>query len=244
MLLIESNQSNYFASKTGLRLVVHNQSEVLFTLNDGIEITPGFETYVGVKREFTNKLSKPYSNCLNDLYNPPNSYAIILFNYFEQLNVSYYDQKLCFTMCYQDKMIDQCNCSDVITPKLRNMNYCVNSSEILCLNRFKNTYTTSDIDSLCENACPEKCNHLDYDLVSTSSAFPSYNYLKILQSSIKYGSLFPQGVSDNDLVEFARNGFLRLIVNYDKIYYTSLIEHASMDSNSLFGFLGGQLGEQ
>ena len=223
--------------------MVHNQSEALFSLNNGIEITPGFETYIGVKRIIKNKLSKPYSNCLNDLNNPPNSYARVLFDYFEQLKVSYYDQNLCYTLCYQDKMIDQCNCSDVLTQKLRNMTYCVNSSEILCLNRFKNTFTTSNINSFCENACPEQCNRIDYDLVTTSSAFPSLNYLKILQSSSRYGYRFPQGVYDYELIEFARNGLLRFIVNYDKIDCTSLIEHASMDSNSLFGFLGGQLGE-
>jgi hypothetical protein len=44
------------------------------------------------------------------------------------------------------------------------------------------------------------------------------------------------------LLEFARQGFLKLIVNYENPYFTSIDESAAMDSQALFGFLGGQLG--
>ena len=57
-------------------LIVHNQSDMIFTLPPGINIPTGFTTFVGIDRNCINKLSQPYSNCLTGLI-PQNQYAPI-----------------------------------------------------------------------------------------------------------------------------------------------------------------------
>ncbi len=234
--------NNNFTFKSGVHLFVHNQSEVHHTFDTGINISPGFETYVGIKRKFINKLSKPYSNCLTDLTNPSNGYAKLLYDYFNEVNVTYYDQDFCYTLCYQDKLIDACSCGDIIAPSLRHASFCAKESEIACLRKFNAYFTMSDINSLCQNACPEQCNKIEYDFHLSTSSFPTSNYLKLLQTSSSYENFFPQNVSDLELSSFARQGFLKVIVNYDDLYFTAINDNPAMDSNSLFGFLGGQLG--
>ena len=54
----------------GLLLVAHNQTKTLvpaIQLINGINIPPGYESYVSVNREFHSKLPSPYSNCIIDL---------------------------------------------------------------------------------------------------------------------------------------------------------------------------------
>lgn len=243
LVCINSTGGTRYALYQGIHLVVHNQSDSPFALNSGITIKAGAKSYVGVNRQFTNKLNGSFSNCLTDLIPVTgNSYSSTLFSYFNQLNVTYYDQKFCYNLCYQDKLIKKCGCADIIVPTLNNADYCDTYKTISCLKDFASTFTISDIKVLCENACPQECNTIEYSLTVTTSGFPAMNYLKILQSSAAYSSMFPQNVSDSDLLEFARQGFLKLIINYENPYFTSIDESPAMDSQALFGFLGGQLG--
>ena len=121
-------------------MTIHNQSTLPYAIQSGINIKTGFETYVGINREFKNKLPSPFSNCLEDL-TTSNAYGKILFKYFDYLNVSYYDQNFCNTMCYQDKLIDICGCCDIITPSIRNASFCANDKEIKCLKQFNQFFS-------------------------------------------------------------------------------------------------------
>ena len=136
--------------------MVHNQSAASFNLPPGITIQPGYTTYVGINRIFTNKKEAPYSDCQKDL-TPQNDYAQVLYGYFKDFNVTYYDQNLCFTLCFQDKLIDKCACLDITTPQIRNSTYCVNQSDVNCLNDFNAYFKTADINDLCQYACPARC---------------------------------------------------------------------------------------
>ena len=224
-------------------MVVHNQTASPFTIDDGITIQPGLKTYVGINRHFTNKLNQPYSNCLQTLtVLKGNSYSSKLVSYFDELNITYYDQSFCYKLCYQDKLINNCGCADIKTVTLNNYLFCASNQELDCLNSYDEIFSLSDINSFCEGACPEQCNSIEYDLKLSTAGFPALNYIKLLQSSDAFSLMFPQNVTDAELMDFAREGFLKVIVNYDNAYYTLLDESPAMDSSSLFGFLGGQLG--
>jgi hypothetical protein len=49
--------------------------------------------------------------------------------------------------------------------------------------------------------------------------------------------MFPNG-SDTELIEFGRTGFLKVIVNYDNLYYTLIQEIPTTTQSTLFGYLG------
>ena len=222
---------------------MHNQTKLPFTQDNGINISPGFDTYVGVTRHFTRKLGKPYSNCLNDLLDPINAYGVILFGYFKNLNVTNYDQKFCFTLCYQDKLIDKCGCCDIITPTIRSAKYCASIIQMECLKSFESTFALSDLNELCGYGCPQQCNDIDYNLAVSTAVYPSLKYFKILQNSHHFPFTFDRHTTNYELTEFTRKGLLKLVINYDNLFYTTMNDVPTMDANSLIGFLGGQLGE-
>ena len=92
------------SSFRALYLIVHNQSsQPLNVINDGILLSPGFYHTVGIDRTFNKKLSKPYSNCIDEL-RTENPYAKKLFGFFKDLNMSRYDQNFCYSLCRQDKI--------------------------------------------------------------------------------------------------------------------------------------------
>jgi hypothetical protein len=154
--LVNSTLGSKFSTYQGIHLVVHNQTKSPYTIiNSGINIKPRGKRYVGINRQITNKLNGSYSDCLTDL-TPIKStlYSSTLFSYFNQLNVTYYDQKLCYNLCYQDKLIKKFGCADIIVPTINNADYCDTYETISCLQYFASAFRLSDINSFCENSCP------------------------------------------------------------------------------------------
>ena len=97
-------------------------------------------------------------------------------------------------------------------------------------------YRQADLNFLCNKACPQQCNQVEYILSQSIAFFPEINYLKIL---LEKDNNYNPG---DNLGTWAQRSVLKLVVNYENLYYTSLDENPAMDSTSLFGFLGGQLG--
>ena len=220
-------------------MTVHNQSELIYTLPPGLGAQTGIRTYVGINRDFTNKLDGSYSDCISDL-NTKNTYAKKLFGYFNDLNVTFYKQSFCYTMCYQDKLIDKCKCQDIRTPIIRNSKYCVSELEVSCSKEFDTIYSGTDLNKLCSNACPQECNSISYNMDTSSKfKFPTLSYLHFLQASDESVSkYFPNiNVSDTDLVRWAQESFLKVIVNYDNLFYTSFDESAAVSPTSMIGKL-------
>lgn len=237
------NGKTRFALQTGLYLVVHNETDLDVTLKKGFNIKTGTNTYVAINRQFINKQSSPYSNCLIDLsyFKNLNSYSSILYGYFNYFNVTYYDQDFCIKLCYQDKLISKCNCSSLATPPLSSTSYCLTSDEVACLNKFDTLFSTSDLNSLCGSACLEECSIVEYDASVTMSNFPTLTYLQNLQSGVS-ASLFPQNVEDIELLGFGQQGFLRTVINYDNLFYTTIDESPQYSIYDFIGLIGGQVG--
>ena len=224
-------------------MIVHNQTEKAVALKQGINIKTGANTYVAVQRQFTKKQSSPYSTCLIDLtyFKNFNSYSSVLYGYFKLFNVDYYDQNFCQKLCYQDKLITECSCSSITTPPIPDTHYCLSDTEVLCLDKFNTLFSTSDLNVFCDSACLEKCDVIEYQTSITMSNFPSLTYLQNLQSGYK-SKLFPKDSSDTKLLSFAQQGFLKVVINYDTLYYILLAESPQYSLYDFIGLIGGQLG--
>lgn len=220
-------------------LYVHNQTTLSFTIDNFIYIPTGFETFVTISRTFKKKLSMPYSNCINEL-KPFSDYSRKIFAYFKQLKVNEYKQSFCYKLCYQDKLVAKCNCSDIEIPKIGKSQYCVGANQFLCEYHFKNTFSMSDLNNICDEACPPECNKILYDISATSATFPSLNYIKYVSRQSSEIGKFPN--DESELLEFARNSFLRFIINYNEFSYTSIEEMPEITFETLLANIGGQLG--
>jgi hypothetical protein len=210
-------------------------------MKTGINVPTGFETYIGVNKIITKKLGDVYSDCLVEK-KAVNEYGKTLMNYFNELNVGNYDQNFCFTLCYQDKLINECGCCDIVTPAIRNVTFCDTENKIKCMENFDALFSTSDLDKMCNNSCPLQCENIEYNLGSSMATFPTLAYLKYLQADSQNIRFFPQNVSDFELNEFARQSFLKLIVNYDNLFYTLIDDRPKKEFWDIISDVGGQLG--
>jgi hypothetical protein len=191
-----------------------------------------------VKKKSIKKLGHPYSDCVKS-FRWNNEYSKKIYEIFKQFNVSYYDQNLCLNICYQDKLIEKCNCSDIMTPKIKNNRYCITNTDINCMNKFEVFFTSrADLNEICESACPQQCLTEEFNLITSMATFPTLDYVKNLQIEDFNGFFFPKNVSDYELMEFSRAGFLKLIVNYNSLYHEKINEIPKVTPESLFGTLG------
>jgi hypothetical protein len=227
-------------------------------MQTGITVRPGVQQHVSVEREFFHKLEDPYSDCLNDLNSPPNEYSKILFSYFEKMNVTEYDRRFCELICFQEKLINKCNCSDISTPKLNNESYCLSDTEMNCMLKFNSYFKSVNTYKYCEKACPEKCHSIKYILKQTSrSRFTNVNYMRKLQSFDKTWKLFPhyfyydsitdvqgylRNITDIQLIQNSDQGYLRLNINFDSLYYAEVDEEAKTSVDDVYNFFGQQIG--
>lgn len=217
-------------------------AETLFT--KAITLEAGSETFVAVRRVFTSKLKHPYSDCLSKL-KPFSNYSAKLFSYFNELNVTYYDQEFCYYMCYQDQLADKCYCSDIETKKIRNVTYCSTEEEINCMNDFRAFFSTTDLKTLCYFSCPIQCDSIKYELKTHQLTYPTEWYVLnlIIQKSPFVGiqSPDPYDVLD-DNYKLAKQSFIKMIVNYDDLTSTFIIDSPKFTFEQLLGNVGGQLG--
>jgi hypothetical protein len=235
------NSEIKYTSKAGIYLVVHNETRKSITIDDGegIFIPTGFETYVSVKREFRAKLEKPYSACLKELITD-STYGTKLFGYMKDLNVTTYDQGFCYKMCYQDKVITECSCADAQYPTLRNSAYCLDGTQLTCLNKFDAKFSKANIETLCESACPLQCNTINYKITSNLCSYPTEYYTSLLSSKSDFLDNFNTNSSsiNKDVKEY----LLKVTVNYDDLSYLYVQEVAATTVDSLVGNIGGQFG--
>jgi Amiloride-sensitive sodium channel len=204
-----------------LYLIVHNQtSQPVNIINDGILLSPGQYHTIGIDRTFNKKASKPYSDCIERLeeLGNKNSYSKRLLEFFKDLNISQYDQNVCFNLCQQDQLIDHCGCSDLTIPSIRNTLYCMSDKEVYeCMHSFYSEHLTSVFTSSCMAACPEKCNTLEYELTVNNGFYTTLN-------SMKYLKYFPRFTNlpdvDNTLLWYGHQAIMALDINYQNMYYT------------------------
>lgn len=73
-----------YTFKSGIRLIVHNQSYTPFPFENGIDVATGLQTNVAISRSFTNRLPYPYSNCIDELNEKTSSQNEILAKMYEK----------------------------------------------------------------------------------------------------------------------------------------------------------------
>jgi hypothetical protein len=204
---------------------VHNQSTTSLILDGGIFVSPGVDTYIGVSRTFMSKDQSLHSNCVKDL-KPFSEYSKTIFDYFHDLNVTSYDQRLCIDLCYQDKLIDMCKCSTVNVPTLKDVEYCDvhygNGNE--CENQFKVQFESSSTETFCENVCKPLCDTESFEVSNSFVYYPHYKLNERINSTM----YLPKS--------------LNFRVNYKTLTYTIVHEKPAMTTEMLLGYIGGQLG--
>ena len=92
-----------------------------------------------VQLKISDRLSEPYSNCIN-----LENFDSILYTELKRLGYEY-EQKTCLKLCYQKEVIKECSCFDIdykaiFNDTLFNSMPCLKSDEIDCMIKTYNNF--------------------------------------------------------------------------------------------------------
>ena len=230
----------YFNSYTGdgLGAVVYidNSSSAMESRDfGGVIIAPGYQTNVAIGRSFVSMLPKPYSNC--DLPESTSYSSSLLVNLIH--NSSYkYTQQLCFEQCYQMKLINECNCTELWLLSLFHTKkaYCDSQSE--CQNRVSKT-VYNDVIGACGTLCPLECNINKFE---TQMSFFKLNGQIDVDYIKENPNLAADFVTKPIDVYNAKESVLQVYLYYDTLSYKMSTELPQMNFVSLLANIGGNLG--
>jgi hypothetical protein len=212
-----------FQTNRGLIITIDNKTSKPIPGEEGQRAHPGHTTNFILSHTDYNKLNSPYSNCILDNLKLGQGEWIDITIKEEET----YTQKYCMLNCAKD------------FNKKNRTKYCVsiNDTSLECQTNIDNL---SNYYPFCSEFCPMMCKNSWFDIVPSSSAFPSLNYANHLISNSKFVDKFT--FSKNIPYERMRENILSV-----NIYFSSANKHIfnelpETDFSMLLSNLGGQLG--
>ncbi|XP_055938163.1 degenerin-like protein asic-1 [Argiope bruennichi] len=230
----------------GLRIVIHDPDEDPNPLEDGINISPGYETEISLTKISSQRLPAPYRDrckvykATNDSYNPDGS----------QFN--------CINQCMQRTNFEKCGCvNPFLSTNLETSRcYLNNSSQMSCLDDVLEYLGKKGLP--CE--CPLPCMSSSYNLRISASLLQttSVNWNGSSLDQEEDPDCDISRFMDIDSIYFEMSSVSQRKRNSDtnaeletraklKVFYGSLdhkifSQKAMFADSELFGHLGGHLG--
>ncbi|CAF0980970.1 unnamed protein product [Brachionus calyciflorus] len=219
---------------SGAVVMIHNQTTSPLS-TDAFGVSSGVETFVAISRQFKSSLPKPYSNCDGDT-SDPNVFNSKLFKLISSKNISY-NRKLCMDVCFQDLIIQECNCYFLGSPFFGDkfINQCLNDVEYKCMNsKIENDLKNSSIkNDICQSQCPLECNSMSYKIFYSFNDFINEKNNEDLNNFYNF-----TGTNRRQM----KNDLVSLYFYYETLNYEEMTEKESIDFVGLLSNLGGIAG--
>jgi hypothetical protein len=232
----EALEFDFMNFERGAQILISNQTINLNSL-DGISVATGKSTNIILRRQFTNKLSFPYSDCKKNVQTFEKSDPF-LYKELLKANQTYrFDD--CVRLCLQMKLIEKCDCFDSNFLRLFNSRPCLTLSDVMCaldiFNSFFNQYNLEE----CSKYCPRECDSQTFLFELHSIDFPSSAYGQLLMKNSKILSKF--GNSTLNIAQL-KESVLSVNIYYDDFYYNVMDEVEKTSLFEVIGGIGGVLG--
>ena len=230
------NDEYLFQKSDGIILFIHNSTTIPLTQLEGISLSPGYETDIVINQVEFNRLSKPYSDCIIDT-SSPNSFDSNLYkSTFNSIKV--YRQKFCLQLCYQEYLIEKCNCSDINVPTLSGVDQpCLDEESLNCaLARYNEFYTGTNLNQKCIDECPQECNSVNFNLATLQADYPSKFYSELIIAANNNSS------RNLTTYEDVKTSTLSVNIYYDDLIKTLINEVEPQTIDGLIANFGGIIG--
>ena len=246
--------SSILGNSIGVRVIVHPPGTLPMPYTHGIDIMPGHSTSVALTVERIKRLSKPYTNCTNNIT-------------LTDLPEFHYSLPACIELCMQHRCQSSCGCQTSYHPLPSNSTdkvYCgtlyqppeqyINST--LCEYHAwlaSNNSTTARDD--CN--CPVQCESYNYKPIITESYWPDPAYYQNFfdntigarpdRENLKSYNQLHQVVHDDSIpaqerLDIIRLNFARLNVYFRDLDISTREQIASYGIFALFSDFGGTMG--
>jgi hypothetical protein len=205
--------------------------------SEGIDISTGFQTNIGVQKSFYYKLDAPYSSCVKNVRSADSYDSKFYRAIFNVLNMTIYRQIMCNRLCLQEYILDKCSCLDASLPSIydsESTRVCMNIDTLECISKRRIDYFESEV-SKCEALCPLECDQVKYKLTLSNSRYPTtfnIDYMK------KHTKLLEKLNSSND--DNIPKSTLILNVFYEDLDFVEVKEVPSVKTDELVSNVGGK----
>jgi hypothetical protein len=214
--------------------------------DNGLQVQPGTQTDIAVDRMFVKKHSKPYSDCFEqkvseNLQRSDVDSELI----FRTINLTgIYTQQYCLQLCYQNFLIEFCDCYDHILPNFNppDKQPCPKFIDSLynCQYLIKRLFYNGKNDGHCLKDCPKECDYIKYDTTISNSEYPSDSYLEYLNAYLP-DNFTKKGTEDEKTID--KTSLLAVNVFYPSSSYTKITEEPSVSIvTDVLPNVGGDLG--
>ena len=160
---------NYEAISNGFYLAVTNNSNKPLIKYEGIEVSPGYVTNIGITRTFYYKLPSPYGDCRESPLDVILDSDSLYYKYTAQIGK--YTRNQCYEVCFQySYAIPMCGCADPsIGSNVNNSTICGAGPNQGCLDKQRVVFSSSK----CNSDCPEACERVEYSYKVSISKYPT-----------------------------------------------------------------------
>lgn len=233
----EPTEYNSLSFASGAHIMVHNKSQKA-SFNSGILIATGTLANIAVSREFSSKLKQPFSECIEDI----ESYAEQSVYVKTLLETNYgYSQNECFSVCFQQTLVDACHCYDLNTPfwNKKGVRECLSLKDIDCFGENLQKFFSQDVKQLCPE-CPLECESVSFSSSVSAVNYPSAVYGDALKNNAAIWAKF--GNRTNLTLDELRRNILAINIFYSELSYKKFSELEKMSVVDLIAAVGGTLG--
>jgi hypothetical protein len=239
LILNIQNPTNY--DYVEVSLFIHNQSLTpidIFTRN--FLLMPGSLTFFELDRVYYNKLSAPYSNCLNDVNSFQLNKTIIDFFYKENRA---YTQDDCFYKCSHLFALEEGNCGCISNLNNFSMSCVINiyNKQTIdnkmgeCISRYLKEFRKRLQDEKCQEYCPLECDSMNYII-------NSYTEQIVLNGNISLNSKIKIDSNDFNTYEELKKNYFAIRVYYNELKYTLISQEPKTEMFNFISDIGGILG--
>nr|XP_056702370.1 amiloride-sensitive sodium channel subunit alpha-like [Euleptes europaea] len=226
-LLLRTEQNDMvelLSTRTGARLMVHDQHEPAFMGEGGFDVRPGRQTSITVKKKVLEHLGGDYGRCTWDGSDVP----------VENLHPSKYTEQACVHSCFQSIMVERCGCAYYFYPLPSGAEYCDYAKHVAwghCYYRLQAEFKSNELG--CFNKCPKACRVTQYLLSAAYSQWMS-------SSSKEWVSHVLARTKEHKATQ--RDSISKVHIFFDEWRYKSTQETPAFTVNILVSQLGAHWG--
>ena len=242
-----------YTYKTGVRVIVHNQSIIPFPDEDGIDVSVGTQTNIAISRTFMNRLAHPYSKCLKALNQRAAQRNDILSDMYKLITnnvIDVYQQNICLKLCEQKFVLKRCECVDLSLASLNLVNGslgCLTTDQVNCLQEMSAEFYNSLIADECYSKCSHECDTITYETKISTADYPTEWYGQMFnqyQTLFNYTQVYFNNRSNYSGPNLALIKSTTAMVNifYDTLTYTMVKESPALPFDILLANIGGNFG--
>ncbi|XP_045176235.2 FMRFamide-activated amiloride-sensitive sodium channel-like [Mercenaria mercenaria] len=226
------------SSGYGVRIVFHEPGTFPMPVEEGLTISPGFETSIGLRAINVTRLGEPYGQCTN--------FGSEKFR--QKYNLTY-SKTACLEFCRIENVINKCSCIPNEAPDIdfgEDVDVC-NSKDELC---------TFEVELMLENGtlqcdCINHCSEFVYGKTISGRLWPHKDYLeKIIMKDMCAKNLTSlakackQVDAKNQQFDYDRyrNNFVRVIIYFEDLNYQKITEEPFYTTVRFICDIGGAMG--